>query len=62
MGNFILVEPKTDARKLSAKLEEEKILVHPYGNELLKKYIRVSVGDKESMQYFLNAFLRLDCD
>ena len=62
MGNFILVAPKTDAHRLSAKLKEEKILVHPYGNELLKNYIRVSVGDKESMRYFMEAFLRLDHD
>ena len=60
MGNFILVEPKTDAHRLSAKLKREKILVHPYGNELLKRYIRVSVGDKESMKKFLGAFLKLD--
>lgn len=60
MGNFILVEPKTDAHRLSAKLKREKILVHPYGNELLNRYIRVSVGDKESMKKFLGAFLKLD--
>lgn len=60
MGNFILVEPKHDAHAVSAELEKGKILVHPYGNELLKKYIRVSVGSKKAMQYFLDAFLRLD--
>lgn len=60
MGNFILVEPKHDAHTVSNELEKENILVHPYGNELLKKYIRVSVGSKKAMSYFLDAFLYID--
>ncbi len=61
MGNFIFVEPHNDAKGLSDKLcKEKKILVHSYGNELLKRYIRVSIGSKEAMKIFLDAFLELD--
>lgn len=61
MGNFIFVKPKHDAREVAKRLEtEKKVLVHPYGNELLKDYIRVSVGSVESMKIFLNAFLEID--
>ena len=61
MGNFIFVEPHNNAKEISDRLcKDKKILVHPYGNELLKKYIRVSVGSKEAMKIFLDAFLELD--
>ena len=32
-------------------------LVHDYGNELLNKYIRVSVGSVSSMREFLESIL-----
>lgn len=38
------------------------MLVHPYGNELLKDYLRVSVGSKKAMQIFLDAFFQVDAD
>ena len=61
MGNFIFVKPNPDARALAKRLKEEKkILVHSYGNELLKDFIRVSIGSKEAMQIFLDGFLELD--
>lgn len=61
MGNFIFVEPKHDAREVTKRLEEEKkVLVHAYGNDLLKKYIRVSVGSKAAMKLFLDAFYEID--
>lgn len=60
-GNFIFVKPRQDARAVTERLEKEKkVLVHAYGNELLKDYIRVSVGDKESMKIFVDAFLAVD--
>lgn len=61
MGNFIFVEPHNDAKEISDRLcEEKRILVHPYKNKLLEKYIRVSIGSKEAMKIFLDAFLELD--
>ena len=61
MGNFIFVKPKHDAHEVSKRLETEKnVLVHPYGNPLLKDYIRVSIGSKAAMKKFLDAFLEVD--
>lgn len=59
-GNFIFVEPKHDAHEVTRKLAERDVLVHDYGNELLSKYIRISVGSKESMEIFLKEFLEAD--
>ena len=62
-GNFIFVKPRHDAKEITKRLEEEKqVLVHAYGNELLKDDIRVSVGSKEAMQIFLDAFFEVDAD
>lgn len=60
-GNFIFIKPNKDAHEITKELEEKKrILVHAYGNELLSKYIRVSVGSENAMRVFLEAFLELD--
>ena len=60
-GNFIFVKPKQEAREAARRLEEEKnILVHTYGNELLKDYLRISVGSKEAMERFLTAFFEIE--
>ncbi len=61
-GNFIFVEPKHDAHEVTRKLGEKGVLVHDYGNALLNKYIRVSVGSKEAMEIFLQAFYEVDND
>ncbi len=62
-GNYIFVKPNHDARLVATRLAEEKrVLVHPYGNELLKDYIRVSVGSVESMKIFLEAFFAVDSE
>lgn len=60
-GNYIFVKPKHDAKQVATRLaKEKKILVHPYGNELLKDYIRVSIGSVNSMKIFLKAFFEID--
>lgn len=60
-GNFIFVKPHHDANQIASRLEKEKkVLVHSYGNELLKDYIRVSVGSRNAMSIFLNAFYEVD--
>lgn len=52
-GNFIFVKPKHDANEVARRLEQEKdILVHAYSNELLKDYLRVSVGSVTAMRFF----------
>ncbi len=61
MGNFIFIKTKHNAHQVADKLKEDKkVLVHAYSHELLKDYIRVSVGSKKSMQIFIDAFLDVD--
>lgn len=61
LGNYIFVKPNHNAKDVAKKLDEEKnVLVHPYSNDLLKDYIRVSVGSVESMKIFLKAFFDVD--
>ena len=60
-GNFIFVKPKTDAHEVAKKMElEYKVLVKTFGNDLLKKYLRISTGSKEAMQKFLDIFFECD--
>lgn len=60
MGNFIFIKPNRDAHEVAKALEEKNVLVHPYGNPLLKDYIRVSTGSRQSMEKFWRAFLAID--
>ena len=60
MGNFIFIKPNHDAHDVSERLEKMNVLVHPYGNSLLKDYIRVSTGSKAAMGKFLDAFMEVD--
>lgn len=60
-GNYVLLRPKHDAHQIAKRLEEEKrVLVHAYGNELMKDLLRVTVGSEESMNFFINALLDVD--
>ena len=59
-GNFIFIKTKNNAREVERKLKEKRILVHSYSNDLLKDYLRVSVGSKKAMKLFLDAFLEID--
>lgn len=60
-GNFIFLEPKGDPQEIARRLKEEKkVLVHTFGHPLLSKYLRISIGSKEAMQIFLDAFLEID--
>lgn len=59
-GNFIFIKPRHDAHEVSERLEKMNVLVHPYGNPLLKDLIRVSTGSKTAMGKFLDAFMEAD--
>ena len=59
-GNFIFIKPKKSAQEVADALRERKILIKTFGNEFLKKYVRISTGSKKSMEYFLEAFLEVD--
>ena len=59
-GNFIFIKPKKSAQEVADALRERKILIKTFGNEFLKKYVRISTGSKKAMEYFLEAFLEVD--
>lgn len=60
-GNFIFVQPKHAPQEVARRLKEEKkVLVHTFGNPLLKDYLRISTGSKAAMERFLEAFLTVD--
>ena len=62
-GNFIFIKTKHDPLIVSRRLkEEQRVLVHPYSNPLLKNYIRVSVGSVNAMKVFLDAFFAVDSE
>lgn len=60
-GNFIFVKPKHEANEIAEKLgTEHNVLVHAYGNPLLKDLIRISTGSRKAMAIFLDAFFAID--
>lgn len=59
-GNFLFFKPRLKPQVLAKKLEEQKILVKTFGYELLKDFIRVTTGDKETMDYFLSILEKTD--
>ena len=60
-GNFIFIRTKHDAKEVADRLEKERnVLVHAYGNPLLKDLVRVSTGSRKAMSVFLDAFFSVD--
>ena len=61
-GNFIFIKPKTDSNILVKKMKDEKnILIKTYnGIGKLGNCLRVTTGEKNIMELFLNALLELD--
>lgn len=61
-GNFIFVQPKTDADILVSRMKvEKKILIKTYsGIGILGKCLRISTGEKSIMQKFIKALDELD--
>ena len=61
-GNFIFIQPKTDAEILVSRMKEEKnILIKTYaGIGNLGKCLRVTTGEKQYMERFIEALVELD--
>lgn len=60
-GNFAFIKPKTDAEEVVRRMKEEKILIKTYaGVGRLGTCLRVTTGEKQYMQRFLDALYRLD--
>ena len=61
-GNFIFIEPKIDAKKIVNRMKsEKKILIKTYANVgEFGDCLRVSIGEKQYMEKFMDALLELD--
>ena len=61
-GNFIFIEPRTEAKKIVERMKsEKKILIKEYSNVgELGNCLRVSIGEKTYMERFISALLELD--
>ena len=61
-GNFIFIEPKTDAATVVDRMKAEKrILIKVYPNVgEFGNCLRVSIGEKKYMEKFISALLELD--
>ena len=61
-GNFIFIEPKTDAQTIVERMKaEKKILIKVYPNVgEFGNCLRVSIGEKQYMEKFMVALLELD--
>ena len=61
-GNFLFIQPRTDAQAIVEKMKSEKgILIKKYvGVGNLGDCLRVSIGEKRYMEQFLSALFELD--
>ena len=61
-GNFIFIKPKSEAQTIVERMKMEKrILIKSYPN--VGKFgncLRVSIGEKQYMEQFIEALLELD--
>ena len=55
-GNYVFIRTKTPISQVKARLEEKKILVKTYSQEMLAQYIRISTGSRAVMERFAAAF------
>lgn len=61
-GNFLFIEPKTDAQTIVDRMKvEKKILIKTYANVgEFGNCLRVSIGEKQYMEIFMKALIELD--
>lgn len=61
-GNFIFIKPKTEAETIVTRMKSEKrILIKEYANVgELGNCLRVSIGEKQYMEKFMEALLDID--
>lgn len=61
-GNFIFIEPKTDANMIVERMKKEyKILIKSYENVgEFGTCLRISIGERKYMEMFLNALMICD--
>ena len=59
-GNYAFIKVKTSVPQVKERMEEKKILIKTYGQEMLKDYIRISTGSQTVMERFAEALYEVD--
>ena len=61
-GNFLFIEPKTDAGHIVERMKNEmRILIKEYPNVgEFGNCLRVSIGEKQYMERFMDSLLKVD--
>lgn len=60
-GNYIFIRTRRPPNDVADELrKEKKVLVKTFCNDLLKQYIRISIGSRAIMRIFLDAFFEID--
>ena len=59
-GNYAFIRTKTAVSQVKERMEEKKILVKTYSQEILKDYIRISTGSRKVMKQFTEALYEVD--
>lgn len=59
-GNYILFWPNLDSKRLIDELKKKDVWVRDYGRGILKGWVRVSTGDRHSMERFVRALELVD--
>lgn len=59
-GNYAFIKVKTSVPLVKERMEEKKILIKTYGQEMLKDYIRISTGSRKAMERFADALYEVD--
>ncbi len=59
-GNYAFIKTKLPPAVVKERLEEKKILIKTYGQEMLKDYVRISTGSRKVMETFAAALLAAD--
>lgn len=59
-GNYVFIKPKHEAAFIKQALQDRKILVKTYGNDLLKDWIRINTGSVKIMNEFFTTFVKID--
>ena len=59
-GNYMSFRPHTDVKSLSERFKERMVLVKTYSDPILSEYIRITIGNRETMERFTGILKELD--
>lgn len=59
-GNYVLIKTKAVPQRLAAYMKERGVLIKTYKKGILEKWIRVTLGSRNTMEMFWDVFIKLD--